>query len=60
MKTMEHTVREMALLAAFVGLLGVGAATLKADLSANWLRTKCERYDRTDPALPAPVILLKL
>lgn len=60
MKTMEHTVREMALLGAFVGLLGVGAATLKADLPANWLRTKCDGCERTDPTLPAPVMLLKL
>lgn len=59
MKMMDHTVREMALLGAFVGLLGVGAAILKADLPANWLRTKFDGGGRTDPTLPAPVMLLK-
>jgi hypothetical protein len=59
MKTMEHTVREMALLAAFVGLLAVGAVTLKADLPVEWFRTKCERCERTDPPPPVRVMLSK-
>jgi hypothetical protein len=57
MKTMEHAVREMALLAALVGFLGLAMAMLTADRPAGWFSTQCPRCERTEPTFPAPTIL---
>jgi len=57
MKTMEHAVREMALLGAFVAFLGMATALLTADRPAGWFSTKCPRCERTEPTFPAPTIL---
>jgi hypothetical protein len=57
MKTTEHAVREMALLAAFVGFLGLATAILTADRPAGWFSTKCPRCERTEPTFPSPTIL---
>jgi hypothetical protein len=57
MKTMEHAVREMTILATLVGFLGLATAMLTADRPAGWFSTSCPRCERTEPTFPAPTIL---
>jgi hypothetical protein len=49
---MEHAVRNMALLAALIGILGAGPAMSKEAHLAGWLYS-CARSDRTEAVIPA-------